>query len=146
MCIRDSWLPNIRNHVLKQLSVSFRTNPVRKRLIEMEIKRRDRNWFFISKILFFSTYIIKYLYLVFTYVIFKQNLYHFGDIFMYLTKKDLLALIFVLLFLALGSLPVQAATYCFWKKFFYNFLFNKFPATNSEASTTPTFEKSVTSL
>jgi len=32
---------------------------------------------------------------------------------MYLTKKDLLALIFVLLFLALGSLPVQAATYCF---------------------------------
>jgi len=37
------WLPNIQNHVLKQLSVSFRTNPVRKRLIEMEIKRRDRN-------------------------------------------------------------------------------------------------------
>ena len=36
------WLPNIRNHILKQLSISYRTNPLRKRLIEMEIKKRGR--------------------------------------------------------------------------------------------------------
>ena len=34
------WLPKIQNHILKQLSAAYRTNPKRKRLIEIELKKR----------------------------------------------------------------------------------------------------------
>ncbi len=37
------WLPNLQNHILKQLLLSYRSNQVRKRLIETEFKKRGIN-------------------------------------------------------------------------------------------------------
>ena len=34
------WLPKIHNHILKQLSAAYRSNPKRKRLVDIELKKR----------------------------------------------------------------------------------------------------------